>query len=441
MNIKKYLAENVKPATGCTEPVAVAYAVAMAYSALKGVLPPDFGDITPPDNPDDIIEINVKTDRNVYKNALSITIPGTDGEKGMAVAAAMGVFLSPKKGLDLLSNVNETVLKNSRKILSENKIVIQAENADTFQLDINVKLTALVDGKPKTGTVRIQGRHDRVTRIAIEDKTVFSDESVFTKGSEEAIPQKIDSLLHLLDDIDDTVIETLFKGLDMNMETARLGLEHTYGLGLGRHLMTLTDKGILGKGVITDVRIMAAAAGDARMGGALTPVMSTAGSGNQGIAALIPIAVISNAGGISREKTAKAALFSHLITKYVGIYSGGLSALCGCAVKAGIGAAAGITYLLGGGIKEIHNVINIMAANITGIICDGAKEGCALKLSTAAGTAAESAYLAMDGLIVTGKNGMIFDDADQTIQSIGKVSNAMITTDQSVVNIMQSKNS
>jgi L-cysteine desulfidase len=187
------------------------------------------------------------------------------------------------------------------------------------------------------------------------------------------------------------------------------------------------------------VRINVGAAGDARMGGANTPIMTTSGSGNLGIMATIPIAIIGEMKNIDRDVICKATLLSHFITKLAGISCGSLSALCGCAIKAGIGATAAITYLLNGSIEQIHAAINLMAANNTGFICDGAKEGCALKLSTAAGTAIECALLALNGIRVPSDNGIIFDNAENTIKAIGQVSNCMTPADIEIIKVMNSK--
>jgi L-cysteine desulfidase len=191
--------------------------------------------------------------------------------------------------------------------------------------------------------------------------------------------------------------------------------------------------------LLSEVKIRTAAAGDARMGGSKLPVMTTSGSGNQGILALMPVAVIGERHGIDKRRICEAAMLSHLVTCFAASESGDLSAICGCSIKAGFGAAAGAAYILGGGINEINNSINILAANITGMICDGAKESCALKLLTAAGAATESAFMAMSGMKVSPDNGIIFAGAEETIKAIGEISLSMVPTDIEIVKIMQDK--
>jgi L-cysteine desulfidase len=231
----------------------------------------------------------------------------------------------------------------------------------------------------------------------------------------------------------------VYKGVLMNKAIAEEGLRGDYGLGLGKKLLAMREKGIISDSVLTDVRIMAAAAGDARMGGANMPVMSTCGSGNQGITALIPPLVVSERFELNKDRLIESAMLSHLVTKLVSDNSGYLSAMCGCSIKAGIGATAAVTYLMGGDIERINNAINITTANITGTICDGAKEGCSLKLSTAAGTATESAFMALEGMVVPSDNGIVFEKAEDTIKGIGKISKAMVATDGAIVGIMQEK--
>ncbi|MDD3647623.1 MAG: L-serine ammonia-lyase, iron-sulfur-dependent, subunit alpha, partial [Candidatus Dojkabacteria bacterium] len=214
---------------------------------------------------------------------------------------------------------------------------------------------------------------------------------------------------------------------------AEEGLSGRYGLKVGKALGKFYRKGAFSNGLAAECKMYAAAACDARMGGARKAAMSTAQSGNQGISASIPIIITAKLTRYNKKRLIEALAISHMITSYIAYYSGNLSAMCGCSIKAGIGAAAGLTYYLGGSTDQIKNAIKNMSANITGMICDGAKEGCALKISASVGCAIESALLALEGIQVPSDNGIISSNAEKTLQNIGKVSDGMIGTDRVIV--------
>lgn len=439
MNVLKFLENNVKPATGCTEPIAVGYAVSLAYHALFNDLPKDFGVECPEPEYEKIRTISVKTDRDVYKNALAITIPGTNGQKGMVIAAAMGLYCHPSEELNLFAGVTQEVIQKSNQVLDGGKIILEEvdDTAERSELDIQVTFEYLIDNVPKKAYTRLQYEHNNIRQIKVDGNLVYEGRGGKTTKLSEELPNTLRGLIGIVRKLTDEEKNKVYEGIEMNKRIAEEGLKSDYGLRNGKQLQALVEQGALSNSLITEVRIKAAAAGDARMGGANMPVMSTAGSGNQGITALIPILVIGEWKGMGKNKMSEAAMLSHLVTKYVSNYSGYLSAICGCAIKAGMGATAGVTYLLGGDIKQINNAINIMAANVTGMICDGAKESCALKLSTAAGTATESAIMALNSMEVPSDNGIINKRAEITMVNIGKIAKAMVPTDIEIVRIMQ----
>lgn len=441
MNVINFLKDNVKPATGCTDPIAVAYGVSLAYHALYGCVPPDFHCSCPKAQTDNVVRLHINTDRDTFKNGKAIMIPGTDGQKGITIAAAMALFLDPSMGLNLFEGASGDIIPKANKLKENNKVTLGQIDAlsSSSEIDIQVNLDYLVDDLLKRSYVRLQHKHDAISLIMVDDTVVY--EKSIEKGiaQEEKLPDSLNGFIAIIKKLTTEEKNKVYDGLIMNKKIAEEGLRINYGLGLSRHLMRLLQQGVITDTLITKVRIMAAAAGDARMGGVNMPVMSTAGSGNQGITASIPILVVGETNNISKHKMSEAAMLSHLITKYISNHSGYLSALCGCAIKAGIGATAGVTYLLGGTLEHINDAINIMAANITGMVCDGAKEGCALKLSLAAGTATESAFLAINGMKVPGDNGIINERSEETIKNIGKISKAMVSTDIAIVNIMKNK--
>jgi len=446
MDVPQFLESNIKSVTGCTEPIAVGYATSLAYSALLGNIKSSGdafsfnGEASEPDD-HSLERITIKTDRDVFKNAIAVLIPGTHGQRGMSIASAMGLYCNPEKGLGIFNGVTEDVVAKANKILKSEKVIVEkvTDDADKANIDIQVNLLYRINGDTSFGHVRIKGAHDNVTLIQVDRNTIYEDSNSRPSIREEVFPKTLEEMLEIVQNMNPESKGSVYDGMTMNLEMAENGMRTDYGLRVGRALQSLVDQGVISYDLVTEVRIKAAAAGDARMGGANMPVTTSAGSGNQGITALVPILVVGQRNRVNKGKISEAGMLSHLVTKYVSNHSGYLSAICGCAIKAGIGAAAGLAYLLGGDTKHINNAINIMAANITGMICDGAKEGCALKLSTAAGTATESALMAISGMEVPPSNGIINQKAEITIQNIGKIAKAMAPTDIEIVEIMQNK--
>lgn len=437
MNVNKFLDQNVKPATGCTEPIAVAYATALAYSSLYGNSPNNFVG-SPVVEFDKIKEIRIRTDRDVYKNALSIAIPATNGQKGMAIASAIGIYSNPEKELNLLQDTPNEVLYLAKKMLEDGKVIIEEveDKSAHSELDINVTLNY----DDQTSLVRLRYEHTNVTDIIVNGNQIYHNDRTSTATTQEKVPNTIDEMLTVVRGLTEQEKNRLYEGVTTNMLMAKEGFENFRGAGYSHGLQELQRNGLMGNSLIDKVKIMAASAGDARMGGVNMPVMSTSGSGNQGITALIPLGVIGQELGISKDKISEGAMLAHLVTKYVSNHSGYLSAICGCAIKAGIGGTAGLVYTLNGNKDAINNAINIMSANITGIVCDGAKEGCALKLSTAAASSAESALLSLNTkLNIPADNGIIHKNAMDTIKGIGKITKSMVPTDVTIVEIMQNK--
>ncbi len=448
MDVKKFLKDNVKPATGCTEPIAVGYATSLAYHALHGF---DLEDGTivkgrkPPAPEIDRIErITIKTDRNIYKNAMAVCIPGTHDQKGLPVAAALGLYCDPAKELNLFEDISPEIAAKADKILGSNKIAVEKISDTNRKPDLNIQINLIYrissdSIETRTAFVEMQHQHDNISRIEVNEKTVFKLFAEQDSEKEKEFPSALKDLVKIAKNLSDEEIEDVNTGILMNNRIAEEGLNSEYGLKVGKHLEAQLAGGIIDNSIVSELKIRTASAGDARMGGAKLSVMTTSGSGNQGLLALIPIAVIGERKNAGKKKMCEAAMLSHLVTCLAARQSGDLSAICGCAIKAGFGAAAGAAYLLGGGIDEINNAINILAANLTGMICDGAKESCALKLYTAAAAAAESAFMAVSGMKVSSDSGIIFPEAEETIKAIGKISFSMIPADVEIVKIMQEK--
>ncbi len=438
MDLERFLDENVKPAAGCTEPVAIGYAVSLAYNSIFGNLPDDPCKDVPMPDPDSLKEVRLQVGKGVYKNAFSMAVPGTNGKKGIELAAALGMYLDPKKELELFEDVDEDVLNRAMNIVDQNKIKI-TDVKDKAEFDISVVMVYILEGDKTSSSVRLEKFHDHISSIEVDGRILYRDEKIREKDSTIILPDSIDEVLQIAKSIDDGLVNRLYKGIQMNTARAKDGLNGEYGIGVGRKLNEMIKNGELSDDLINKIKMMTAAAADARMGGIEKPVMSTSGSGNQGITALVPLGVVGKEKDISKRRIAEGAMLAHLVTKYSTERSSYLSALCGCSVKAGMGVTAGITYVLGGGSEEIKNSIDLLAGNVTGMICDGAKEGCALKISTAAGESLESSLMALKGLNVPEDNGIVGDTAEETLENIGKISDEMATIDLKIIDILESK--
>lgn len=439
MNIKKFLQENVIPVTGCTEPASIAYAASIAFRALSGGIPPGYYGISSPVPTNHIISIDVATDRNVFKNTTSAIVPGTAGKKGPAIAAAAGIFLNPLDGLDLLSGITPEIRSKSLVLSLSDRITcrINAEVPPRISPDIRVEIQAKDGDLVKKSLVHLSGKHNYIAEICINDKPVYTSSLSQIENKEEKPPLSVIWLIRIAESMDKSDIDEVYRGIEMNMNLTSLGLNNAYGLGLGNNLRSIlrNQKGTLS--LVDKVKIAAAVAADARMGGAPYPVMSSAGSGNQGITALIPLGIVGLECKFSKTEISRAALISHMVTKQADLYAGHLSALCGCSIKAGIGATAGVTYLIGGGAEEITTAINLMVANVTGTLCDGAKPGCSLKIATAAGVATECAFLAAAGMKIPPENGIIRQSVGGTLQVLEAISHAMTPVDSAIIKILE----
>jgi len=442
VDIAAFLQRNVIPVTGCSEPAAIAYAAAVAYHAISGCIPPDFsGSTGPAYSTRDILSVEITLDRNVSKNSACALIPGMEGRKGPAAAAAAGIFLDPRDGIDLFSGMTPEKRAKAVVIALSDRISCSTVSGTGSGItpDITVGIIAGTKNGIKKAQAHITGQHNHVASISAEGREIYSNPGIPPDSADERVPGEVIWLIRIAESMDGEEIDTVFRGVEMNMTLSECCRDQAYGLGLGHTLKALLSSQKGTTSLIDNVRIAAAVAADARMGGAPYPVMSTAGSGNQGITALIPVGVVGRECRFSKADIARAALISHMMTKQADRYAGHLSALCGCSIKAGIGAAAGVAYLIGGGEEEITTAINLMVANITGTICDGAKPACSLKIATAAGLATECAFLAAGGMRIPTENGIIQRTAEGTIRTLEKISRAMAPVDAAVLQILERK--
>lgn len=428
---KALLQQLVAPALGCTEPVAVALAAAAAASLLPGRDP-------------DCIRVSV--DPNVLKNGLGVNIPGTNGLKGLDLAAALGALrAAPQAGMQLLHAVQESTLDRAKGLTAANKVSV-----NLLQEQTGLYIHCLIQSGQDQSEAVIQGGHDRIVRLNLNQEPVLNSPLLDRSGPpgqdgrngleswllQRSIPELVD-LAETLEPVD---LEFIKQGVTMNLALAEAGLEQGLGLGIGRTLQDLSAKGLVCRDMALNAKIMTAAAADARMAGANLPAMSSAGSGNNGLTAILPVWAAHDHLGGSEIETLKSIGLSHLITGMIKTHTGKLSAICSCSIAAGAGATAGIARLLGGELPQISAAINNLIADLGGILCDGAKPGCALKLSTAAGSAVQAALLAGAGSTISPREGFQGESPEQTIRCLGEISRkGMHVTDQTILSIMLAK--
>ena len=429
-NLINILMEEVKPALGCTEPVAVALACAKAKELLE----------------EEVVSNKILLSPNVYKNGMCVGIPGTD-RLGLKISAAMGLLGGhSENGLQVLETLDSTQVKAAEDYMDNNPIDISP--LDTEE---KVYIEVILKGKNHSVKVVIRNKHDNFIYLEKDGQIILNKEEVTEAVKEEAIT--IDKQENIMDSI--TIkelvenieklnfedIKFLLDGISMNEEIAKVGLEGKVGIGVGYGMKKSMEEGLLGDDLMNQAMMITAAASDARMAGVKMPVMSSNGSGNHGLTAILPIVAYNKKFPKTEEELAKALAISHLVTAYVKNFTGRLSAVCGCGVAASTGATAAISWLMSKDINQIEGAIENMVANLSGMICDGAKAGCALKLASAASAAVQSAIIAKQGCYVPPMNGIVGSRVEQSIKNLGKVSDkGMSTTDKVIINVMDEMN-
>ena len=413
------LKKEVVPALGCTEPIAVALAVAKSKETL-GTLPE---------------KIEVAVSLNIYKNGMGVGIPGTD-KVGIPIAIALGALVGQsEKNLEVLSAVQPHHVEAAEKYLSEERVKITiAENCDKLY----VKADCMAGSDHSC--VEIIGSHTNIAAVRLNGEYLFKQLPLENEAaSEDRYDTTMDEIFEFaktqpLDDI-----RYILEAAMMNKALSDHGLAHRCGMGIGATLLSWIKRSKLTDDFSNYAMALTAAASDARMSGALLPAMSNSGSGNQGITAMMPVLAVGEKLGSNEEDLIRALILSNLTAIHIKHGFGRLSAACGCVV-ASTGAACGVCYLLGGGLVQVKNAIKNMIGNLTGMVCDGAKLGCALKVASGTSAALQAAILAVEGVGVPGSNGIIEDDVERTIHNIGTIANeAMNEADRVILNIMLSK--
>lgn len=411
----------VVPAIGCTEPIAVALCVAKATETL-GCRPE---------------HIKVLLSANILKNAMGVGIPGTD-MIGLPIAVALGALIGKSEyELEVLKDSNPTAVEEGKKMIDSQCIDIALKENIEEKLYIETTCTHGND----LATAIISGGHTNFVYVS-RNQNVILDKR--TPQTSEAQAAPVELTLRKVFDFATTApldeIQFILEAKRLNKNAAERSFQGKYGHELGKMLRnSKTEKNIMGNNTFTHILSYTSAACDARMAGAMIPVMSNSGSGNQGIAATLPVVIYAEDNHNSEEELTRALILSHLTAIYIKQSLGRLSALCGCVVAA-TGSSCGITYLMGGGYQQVMYAVQNMIATLTGMICDGAKPSCALKLTSGVSTAVMSAIMAMEQKCVTSVEGIIEENVNQSIRNLTKIgSEGMNETDKMVLDIMTHK--
>lgn len=410
----------VVPAMGCTEPIAVALCVAKATEVL-GAEPE---------------KISVYLSANMLKNAMGVGIPGT-GMVGLPIAVALGALVGKSEyQLEVLRDVTDEAVEKGRAFIAENRVSVDLKNGECDKLYIE----AIVEAGESKANVVISGGHTHFVHIEKDGEIMLSSK---TQGGSAA--GTVDVGLTLRDVYEFSItspleeIDFINEAGRLNTEASRLALLGNYGHELGKTLSRPLGRGIMGDSIFSHILSATSSACDARMAGAMIPVMSNSGSGNQGIAATLPVVVFGRENHNTEEEITRALMLSHLTAIYIKLSLGKLSALCGCVV-ASTGSSCGITYLMGGTYEQVVFSVKNMIANLVGMVCDGAKPSCALKVSSGVSTAVLSAMLAIQNKHVTSVEGLIEEDVDRSIRNMTRIgAEGMNETDRMVLDIMTHK--
>ena len=434
--IIELLQKEVKPALGCTEPIAVALAVAKAMEIIE--------EKNSADDPQWRFRagynLKVEVSGNILKNGMGVGIPGT-GMVGLHIAAALGAVCGKSAyGLEVLHDLDERSIAKAKELVESKSVIVGV--ADT-EHKLYVKASVEVTGDHCASAV-IEDDHDRIIETCY-DGTVLScgrsTEAVVMTEQKNTLDYNltVKEIFEFAKTVSYDDIQFILESKTLNLALAEEGMKGNYGLKVGYFISHSANREVFGGDFLSYAMSMTAAASDARMAGCTLAAMSNSGSGNQGITVTMPVIAYSLKYGTSDEALARALVLSHLIAIHIKGYLGKLSALCGCVI-ASTGAACGLVYLRGGDYEQVCSAIKNMGGNITGMVCDGAKVGCAMKVASGVSCALQSAVLAREGICISEHDGIIEKDIEKTIQNLGRIGSVgMQNTDNMILDIMVCK--
>jgi len=415
------LKQEVAPAMGCTEPAAVALAAAYAAEILPGKL----------------IRAEIWVSPSILKNGMRVGIPETE-LVGLEIAAALGICVKePARNLEVLAGISPDDILEANLMLAAEKIKIYNKETDD-----KIWIEAILYDDTTHSKAILRWRHGWLYHLELGNTVL--EHNIIGEGEapklESSDGYKLLDYFNYCSNASLTTLDTIDMGLVMNKAIAEYGLNNIAGISLGKMIMGQIESGLLGDDIHHYAMALTAAATDARMSGCSMPVISNSGSGNQGLSITLPIIAVAEKRGYDREKLLQALALGHLVSVHIKYKVGVLSSLCGC-LSAACGAASGIVYLLGGNYLQVEYAIKNMIGNTAGMICDGAKEGCSLKVATNTSAAVQAALLAISNICIASNDGIITADIDETIDNLAEfVQQGMDNADRSILNIMIKNN-
>lgn len=424
MNVlKEVLQHEVFPSLGCTEPIAVAYAASAAGSRVSG----------------EIEEVRIVVDPGVFKNGFAVTVPNTDGEKGNLIAGVLGALVKkPELKMEVLRDVDRTLLDRARALIRAGKAAITCDRTRT-----SLHIDVTVASGPDRARAVIAGAHTNLVRLEKNQRVVFEKPPEGRGADNENYKSilagmKISDLIDLARQIDEKDSAYIRRGIAMNLAISKEGRKLQK---VGHYVADLRNKGYLVNDIFSSTKILTASAVDARMDGLSLPVMASGGSGNQGVVAILVPYHVGRHFQITEETIVQSIALSHLINSYIKCFTGELSPLCGCAIASGVGAAAAIVFQQHGrDMSKITLAVNNVISDLGGMLCDGAKGGCALKVASSTDSAIRAAFMALNDHGITHREGFVGRSAEETIRHLSQISKlGMAKADEAMLAIMIEK--
>ena len=419
------LRKDVVPALGCTEPVCVALCAANAGKLLEG----------------NIEAIEVFTNAGIYKNGMSAGIPNCS-KVGLEWAAALGAFLkNPEKSLELLADVNEEILAQAEALVEAGKVPVKV---DETAKSLYVK--CILRSKNEEVICIIQNAHTNIVHLSRNGEVLLEKETTTTVTGDDALvnillKMSIADIRKLVVTATEEELEFMLDGVAMNESLAKYSETREVGVGIAKNLRKEINAGLLTNDLANKIVLQVASAAESRLDGCPLPTMSSSGAGTKGLVVILPVSETAKVIGASKLQTVQSLAFAHLVNRYINGYVGKLSPMCSCVMCSSTAASAGITWLLGGNDEQIAYAIRNMCGTVTGMLCDGGKVGCALKVSTGSFAALMSAIHAVNNVALRVSDGICAETAEQCIKNMARVGNqGMKATDAEILAIMTTKN-